>query len=113
MVPSRGHRYRNRPTSIFPEYPNGEKTVPRTLSRPGAFIAAGAAASPAIADALASGAGVGGCVRAQGVVGFLAAHGALMRGVPSCPSATVGLPEVVDSAMAFLLAVAIITSLVH
>jgi len=89
------------------------KTVPRFLSRPGALIAAGAAAWPVTAYALASGAGIGGCVRAHGVVGFLATHGAMMRAVPSCPSATVGLPEAVDSAMALLLAAAIITTLIH
>ena len=89
------------------------KTVPRFLARPGAFVAAGVGAWPVIAYALASGAGVGGCVRAHGVVGFLATHGAMMRAVPSCPSATVGLPEAIDSAMAFLLAVAILTTLVH
>src|SRR5690625_2462713 len=113
MVPSRGPRYRNRPASIFPEYPNGVKTVPRFLSRPGALIAAGVAAWPVTAYALASGAGVGGCVRAHGVVGFLATHGAMMRAVPSCPSATVGLPEAVDSAMALLLAAPIISTLIH
>lgn len=89
------------------------KTVPRFLSRPGAFVAAGVAAWPVVAYALASGAGIGGCVRAHGIVGFLATHGAMMRTVPSCPSATVGLPEAIDAAMAFFLAVGIITTVVH
>lgn len=85
-------------------------SLPTILSRPGAFVVAGFGAWPVAAYGLASVAGIDGCVRAHGVAGFVATHGAMMRAVPSCPTASVGLPGVIDSAIAFFLAAAIFTT---
>lgn len=92
---------------------SGVKTLPATLNRPGAFLTAGLASWPLIAYSLVSAAGFDGCIRAHGIVGFFATHGAMMRAVPSCPSEAVGLPGVIDSGMAFLLAAAILVTAAH
>lgn len=89
------------------------KLLPAILHRPGALIGAGLAAWPLTAYAVASAAGIDGCVRAHGLVGFFATHGAMMRATPSCPSASVGLSGSMEAVMAIVLPAATLTVLAH
>lgn len=89
------------------------KNFPAILRRPGAALAAGIAAWPVLAYWVVSATGINGCVRAHGVVGFIATHGAMMRTVPSCPSASLGVPEGQETAVSVLVAAAVFTTVVH
>jgi len=77
------------------------------------MIAAGVAAWPVIAYSVAASAGVDGCVRAHGVVGFIATHGAMMRPVPTCPTQAVGVPPGVDKLLVAVLLGAVVATVVH
>lgn len=89
------------------------KHFPAILRRPGAALAAGIAAWPVLAYWVVSATGINGCVRAHGVVGFIAAHGAMMRPVPSCPSASLGVPDGQETVMTVLVAAAVFTTVAH
>lgn len=89
------------------------KKLPALLQRPGSVIAAGIAAWPVLAYSVASAAGVDGCVRTHGVVGFMATHGSMMRHTPACPSTAVGLTHSLERAMTVALIAASVVVFVH
>lgn len=84
---------------MFSAYPSGVKNLATTL-RPGALVVASIAAWPLLAISTVKTAGVDGCVRAHGIIGFVATHGAMMRPVPTCTTTQVGHPEALDSVLA-------------
>lgn len=97
---------------MFSAYPNEVKIYPASL-RPVAVVGLGVGAWPVIAYSTATFAGVDGCVRSHGVVGFIATHGAMMHPVPTCPATTVGHGQSVEKVIVAVMLGAVLATVIN